>query len=325
MKKIYILFLVSCILLGVLGACTSQDDTVPRENTEKISKEKLTIAYQYGIAYAPYQIMQEKKLIEKYLPDIEVDWKIMNSGQAMNEGIISGDIDVAVMGVPPFLIGWDKGVPYKIYSAVIQQPLGLITYDESISSLSDFKLGDKIAVPSIGSIQHIMLSMASEKYLGDSKAMDPFVVNMSTPDGMQALLSKTEVKGHITTPPYYNLELENKGFRLVFSGDEVFGEPYTSIVGVASNKLFTEHKDVYEALYNATNDAMKYIQENPEETATLLSEKEGIAQDKMLSYIIADNINYGTESVGVIKMAEFMNKEGYISKIPNALEEIIHE
>ena len=64
------------------------------QNVAKASGDggTLTIAYQYGLAYAPMTIMQEQGLIEKnYDGDLEVEWLNLNSGQAINEGVLSGE------------------------------------------------------------------------------------------------------------------------------------------------------------------------------------------------------------------------------------------
>lgn len=316
MKRGLVLLFAVCAL--ALTACGK------KEAAQSDEKAKITIAYQYGSAYAPAQIMQAQEYLSKRLPNTKIEWKVFSSGAAINEGVVSGDIDIAMMGVAPFLIGWDKGVPYKIYSAISSQPMGLITYDENIKSLKDFKAGDKIAVVSYGSIQHIVLAMAAEKQLGDMHAMDDFIVNMAHPDGMQALISKQEVKGHMTTSPYYNQELD-MGFHEVISAEEAFQDNYSLIIGLASNDFYTKYPKMYEALCEATKEAMDYINSNLEETAAILAKNEGIETDTMLGYLQTKGSGYQTETVGVLNMAEFMKRAEFISKQPKDMSEVAFE
>ena len=85
------MILAVSMVLGVSGCGKSQKSTQDSGDTAKVK-----IAYQYGLAYAPLTIMQEQGLIEKnYDGDIEVEWVSLNSGSAINEGMASGDIDVA--------------------------------------------------------------------------------------------------------------------------------------------------------------------------------------------------------------------------------------
>ena len=44
--------------------------------------EQITVAHQYGMAYAPFEVMKEQKLIEKYYDGVEVEWATLNSGSA---------------------------------------------------------------------------------------------------------------------------------------------------------------------------------------------------------------------------------------------------
>ncbi|MEG2073285.1 MAG: ABC transporter substrate-binding protein, partial [Angelakisella sp.] len=64
---------------------------------------EISIAEQFGIAYAPLAIMKEKKLLEEKLPGITVNWKQFGGPTAIREGMLSGDIDIGFMGCAPVL------------------------------------------------------------------------------------------------------------------------------------------------------------------------------------------------------------------------------
>ena len=59
MKKI--IGLLFCILLVLSGCATKKDDTA--DSGTAAETKKLTIAYQYGLAYAPVAIVKEKNLL----------------------------------------------------------------------------------------------------------------------------------------------------------------------------------------------------------------------------------------------------------------------
>lgn len=330
-KKIISIMLTIAMTFSLV-ACGS-NNTNNTENTESAEnktdekstnkKDKITIAYQYGIQYAPVEIMQHQKMLEEKLPDVEIEYIIQPSGAAINEGVISGDIDVAYMGTGPFLIGYDKGVPYKMYSAISGISMGLITWDENINSLKDFKDNDKIAVVSIGSIQHILLSMAAEKELGDSKALDKYLVSMSHPDSLTALLSKTDIKAYLAAPPFYNKALKEEGFKEILSIPEMMGGDYNFIVGAVSNNFAENYPNELKALTEATNEAMDMVNNDLEKSAEILAEMEGTEKDEMLEYLEIEQGKYKNEITTVLEMAQFMEREGYISKAPESIEEIL--
>ena len=196
-RKITAILLAVSMVLGVSGCGKSQKSTQDSGDTAKVK-----IAYQYGLAYAPLTIMQEQGLIEKnYDGDIEVEWVSLNSGSAINEGMASGDIDVACMGIAPFITGVTAGIPYKMYGTIAAQPNELLTNEDTIHSLKDITDDKKISVVNVGSIQHILLAMLAKQELGDAHALDNNLVTMSHPDGMTALMSGS-VACQLTTAPY---------------------------------------------------------------------------------------------------------------------------
>ena len=146
-------------------------------NSEETKAQTLTIAYQGGIGYAPVHIMEAKKLIEKnFGEEITVNFVKLDSGAAINEGIIGGTIDIGCMGVAPAISGVAAGIPYKAISNLSSQSHGLMSNNKEITKLEDIKSEDKIALVNTGSIQHILLSMAAEKVLGDAHALDNNIV-----------------------------------------------------------------------------------------------------------------------------------------------------
>ena len=98
-------------------------------SSSESGSDSVTIAYQYGMAYAPFEVMKEQGLVEKYYDGAEVEYSILNSGSAINEGVVSGDVDIGAMGVGPAITGVTSGVPYKIAANVSAQPHKIMTND----------------------------------------------------------------------------------------------------------------------------------------------------------------------------------------------------
>ena len=315
-KKVVALFLVVCLCVSTFSACGGE-----KKEEEKDAKVTINIAYQYGMAYAPVIVMKEKKLIEKYCDNVEINWQVLNSGSAINEGVIAGDIQVAYMGVAPFITAVMKGTPYKLYGGCSTQPMGMMTNDSSIETLADFKGDDKIALVNVGSIQHIALAMAAKKELGDPNAMDDFISPMAHPDGMQALLSGA-VKGHLTSAPYLLQEFEDENLHEIPSVREAC--PNNVIIGTATQDLY-DNKPVYDALVSATQEAMDFLNDNPEEAAQLLYENEGLTLEKMTEYLKRDDVDYSLKATTVMSFATFMEEAAFIDKAPASLSEIAYD
>lgn len=265
-KKVIAVMLILIMTLS-LAACGGGDETAD-------GKTKLTIAHQYGIAYAPLEVMKQQKLIEKHYDGVEVEWSTLNSGSAINEGFLSGDIDVGAMGVGPAVTGVTSGVPYKICSNMSAQPHKIMTNNPNIKSLKDIT-DEKIALVNIGSIQHILLAMAAKEQLGDAHALDENIAAMAHPDGMSSLISGS-VDCHLTTSPYVFKEAEEDGITEVEALESVWPSGNSFIVAVASTDLQENNPELYDAVVAALAEAIDYINNNTAEAAEMLCEAEDV-------------------------------------------------
>lgn len=297
MKNLLLVFFIIFILTG----CNNR-------NTKEVK-----IAEQYGLAYAPVKIMKEKNFLEKRLPGVNVKWTKLANTTAIREAMLSDDLDVGFMAIPPFLIGYDGGMSWKIMTGLSKSPLGLVTNDSSIKSLKDFKVEDKIALPQPGSIQHILLSMACEEQLGRSDYLDNSLIAMKHPDGYQALESKKVIKAHFTSPPYLFQELNNENNNLIISGKEAFGGDFSFIVGVCREEFY-KNEIAYEAFISAIEDSINFIRDNQEETLQILSSEYDIEKEILNEYIYDKDMEYTKEIFGVKRFMEFMVKNKYIDK-----------
>ncbi len=312
--------LVGAIALALILVCVGLCGCSSEQKSD--GTNTLTVAYQYGLAYAPLVIMQEKGLVEKNYGDkLEVEWINLNSGSAINEGVLTGDIDVAGMGVGPFVTGATAGVPYKMYATLSAQPHKLMSNKEEIQTLADIGPEHKVSVVNIGSIQHILLAMLAEKELGDAHALDNNLVAMSHPDGMMALLSGS-VDCQLTTAPYIYEEMETEGVHEVKGLEEVWPEGSAFIVSVVSDKLIEEDPELYEAVVAATNEAIAFINDNPEEAAAIVASKQDYEEEDVLEWMQAPGCVYDSHLNGVMDMAIFMEENGFIEKAPGSFDEI---
>ncbi len=313
--------LILIILLSIMvffTSCSRKNQTAEEEAIQTI-----TIAEQFGLAYAPVQIMRLQQLIEKENPKVAVNWVQLENTAAIREAIVAGRVDAGFGGIPPFLIGWDSGMEWKIAIGLSSAPLGLVTKREGIKTIEDFTEQDKIILPQPGSIQHILLSMALERSYGDSHLLDNNLLTMSHPNGMSAMLSDASVAAHFTSPPYLFMELEQPGFSLLLTGKEAMGEEFTFIVGSVTRDLHDNRKKSYDAFLGAVAKAVDFITENPREAAELLAPEYNLDTDLLYSYLTYPGMDFTTSINGVMTFADFMKKNGYLKKLPDGEQEVV--
>lgn len=295
-----IVVLVSSLLLSACG---------------KKEEKSLSIGEQFGLAYAPLEIMKSKGFLEDALKkrglDIKVQWKKLGNTSAIRESMLSGDLDIGFTAIPPFLIGKDKGMDWRIIAGISKTSVSLVTKDPDLDSLSDLKDTHRIMLPQPGSIQHILLMMAAEKELGSASAYDGQLLSMAHPDGVTAFISGNKDLLHFTTPPYLQEELENGG-RILLDGRESFGGDFTFIVGICQERVFKD-AEVYESFKEALVKTMEYMQSDTEGTLAILSEAYEYETGELENYLSDGTTTFGTGVEGLDTFVEFMERNGLIS------------
>lgn len=267
-QRVYAVLLVVILFTTIFSGCSRKDmgeAQVMAEEKEKLST--IRVAKQFGLVYAPLMVAEKIDFFSKY--GLKVEWLTLGSGGTVREAMAANELDVAFMGIPPYLIGWDKGLPAKIAAGYCVTPVSLVAYDENIKTIQDFKPEHKIAVPSPGSIQHILLSMALKKRVGDPNALDDNLVALPHPDGAQAMLAKKDVVAHFTTPPYLFEEMEQPGYKVVLDGFDAFGQDFNFNVSIVTQSYHDNNPQGYAAFVQGLNEAMNWVNEHKEETAEL--------------------------------------------------------
>jgi NitT/TauT family transport system substrate-binding protein len=201
-------------------------------------------------------------------------------------------------------------------------PVTLQTYDESIISLADFMEEGRIAIPALGSLEHVLLSMALERELGNADALNDVLVLMSHKEAVAAMGEQRDITAHLSPPPYNFEELISPGVKTVVDGEEVFGAKFSSLVAVASNELYENNPKAYAALVMAIAEATEFIHENPEEAATILAPSLGQDAAVVLEYLTWPGMNFITTPLGLMGFSDFMQNAGFLTRTPGSIREI---
>lgn len=321
MAKRLLALVLTVMLISTLAGCGNKD-----EKTEQ-KKEKVVIAYQASVAYAPLIVMKEQKLLEKaYGDDIEVEYKVMDNGAAINDGITAGNIDVGAMGVSPAVTGVMAGVPYKIAFGLSAQPYAILTNQKNIKTLKDIKKNTKIAITQVNSQPHVLLGMACKEVLGDAHALDNNLEKLANPDGYSAMVSGA-IDCHMVISPFNFMEenSKEKAIHEIEVPEGIWENGDTFIVGMVSESLKKDKPKVYDALCKSVEDAIKYINANPKNTAEMLSSGYDESVEDIQEWITDERSVYSTKLQNVMKGVKFMVNEKFIDKGPSKLSEIAYD
>jgi NitT/TauT family transport system substrate-binding protein len=308
---------LSCLIAAVLAVVVAAASLGAADEARQ-----LRIVKQPGLGYLQLIVMREQKLLEKHVPGIEIEWRQLTSGPVIRDAMVAGQMDIGSGGLGPFIQAVDKGLDWKTLGALNEMPLFLNCARADIKGLKDLKPGDRIAMPAIGSIQHVALQMEAERELGNPKALNQQVVAMAHPDGTAALLSKREITCHLSSPPFQYEQLRDPGIHKVF-GYHAAGGAHTFNLTWASEKWLKANPRLAQAFLDALKDATAFIASKPAEAAQLYvaSEKSKSTPDQILEIMRQDGIKYTMTPSGLIKFAAFMQKIGMIKAVPASWRE----
>jgi NitT/TauT family transport system substrate-binding protein len=303
------------VAAAVAGGTAQGAQNAPRPET-------ITIAYQFGVGYAPLLIIKQQRLLEKAYPGLRVEWKQLASGTPITDGIIKGDIQIGAMGTGPMLVGWARGTNWKVIAPLDEADLWLMVRNPSIRTLNDLR-GKRIATPTATSIQAVALRKMAEVKLGNARALDSSLISMDHPDGMQALLSG-QIDAHFTSPPYQWLEL-GRGARALGKSYGYFGA-HSFLVTVVTQRFYADYTAFSNRFYRLVKQTIDLINKKPGVAAAILAREDATETTaaQFRRWITRKNsLTFTTRPRGLMRTAAFMEKIGLLNKVPRSWRELV--
>jgi NitT/TauT family transport system substrate-binding protein len=292
---------------------------------------ELRISRGYGIHYLPLFVMEQHKLVEKHaasadLGAIKTAWSAIDGGNQINDAMISGALDIATLGVPGFLVLWDKarGNARLEVSGIAGVSVGSMYVNSRIpghKSLRDFSSTDKIAVPGIKtSYAAVVLQMLAAKEFGDANyaKLDPLTVGIPYPESVAALISgKTEITAHVASPPFNTIVLDHPGIHRVVNSVDVLGQ-LPVIMAMATKRFHDANPKMVAAFLAALDEACRWVEQDKPAAAKLYVAAANVkTSEELVGRILADPDNkYAATPVGTMTFAAFMNRVGTLKNKP---------
>lgn len=292
---------------------------------------------QYGLPFLPQMVMEAQKLVEKHAGRsaggaIEVGWLTMAGPGALNDALLSGQIEFVNVAAPALATLWDKtrGTAQEVRAicSVQSMPYVLTTRNPAVKTIADFTERDRIAVPTVKiSGQAMALQMAAAKLWGIEHyaRLDPWTVSLGHPDAMQAMLSGQEVTAHFAVAPFQYYELAVPGVHQVLKTYDTIGGKHTNGIQVTSKKFHDANPAICAAVRVAHEEANAFIKREPKEAAqtylTLARDKRSSVDD-IVKMISDPDIDYTTTPANLMTLVEFMHKVGRIKRMPGTWKDM---
>jgi len=292
---------------------------------------EVRMATQFGIGTLPMVIVQQRKLLEKHLAAeglgaTKVSWRQFPGGNPMNEGLLSGSLDIVSGGATVFITLWarakDTPLAVRGVGAVSALPLELLTRNPNVNKIEDLGPNDRIAVTTLRvSVHAILLQMAAEKLWGPSgpERINRLTVQIPHGDAATAMISNAgEINNHFTAPPFQDFQRRHKHIRKISSAKEILGSTATYMIAYTTERFRADNPKTYKAFVAALQEAQEMTKKEPAEMAKLYLDhsKDNLTVEETVSLIKDPDSSFALTPQNVMPFATFMAKAGITKRAP---------
>jgi len=297
---------------------------------------RIVLGKQYGLPFLPQMVMEAHKLIEQHaakngVAGLEVGWETMGGPGALNDALLTGQIQFVTVAAPSLATLWDKtaGTPQEVRGlcAVQSMPYVLVTRNAAVKTIADLTADDRIAVPTVKiSGQAMALQMAAARLwgFGQYERLDPLTVSLGHPDALQAMLSG-QISTHFASAPFQYYELKLPGFHVVLKSYETTGGMHTNGLQVATRQFHDANPAICAAVMAAQDEANAFIRANPKEAARIyiaLANEKRSPVDEMAAMIADPDVEYTTTPARLMVLVDFMHKVGRLKRRPESWKDL---
>jgi taurine transport system substrate-binding protein len=275
--------LLAAAVLG-LAACGSDDDSsgasanasTSAASSKPAAPKSITIAYQ-AIPNGDLVVKHEGWL-EQALPDTKIEWKLFDSGGAVNEAVAAGSVDIGLAGSSPVSRGLSQPLPYEVpwIHDVIGKAEALVVKDD-ITSIEQLK-GKKVATPLASTSHYSLLAALADAGLSskDVKVID------AEPDDIYAAWSRGDIAGAYVWNPNLAKIIKDGGHVLVSSEDLAKEGKTTYDLAVVTKDFAGKHPDAVKTWVAQQDKAVKLYRSDPNAAAAAVAAELNLKADEVL-------------------------------------------
>ena len=312
MKRVVLFLIAGALLLGLVGGCGgSGAETV------------VTVNSSGNYIVAALVIMQEEKLLEKYLPEgYTVRWKNIATSTEIRDAMLTGDVNLSAPALSTVISSLENGIPFRILSYMSTPVYKMYTSRPDLEDLDGLGPQGKISVTGYSGSMHLaFLAYCKEKY-GDLNYFQSNLVVMPNTEALASLSSGSGVDVSLFQFSTNLLAEADPNIRLLEDITDVAGQYGVGQACITTEDYAAQHPEVIAAFLDAQQEAIELFYQQPERVADLLIAS-GIDIDRQdLLDAMPDSGPSGVLTAGQYDtLANFMYEAGMLSKAPKNLED----
>ena len=296
----------------------------------------IRFAQQQSIGYLQFDVIKHQHLLEKRaaelgVPDLKVDWATFSGPDMMNDGLLSGAVDIVAGGVPGLLTIWSRtrGTSQEVrgVSALTQGSSKLNTNNPAIHSIKDLLPTSRITLPAVRvSIQAVVLEMAAAQAFGDANynKLDGQTITLSPADSSTGLLSGSGgFDCAFTPPPFPDLQLRSPKIHTILDSSDITGDTSASVLWT-SKRFHDANPKLFRALLDSLKEASDFINQHRRDALAYYVEdsRTSLTVDDLEKITTEPHASFGVIPQGVEKFAAFMAKTGAVKAAPASWKDV---
>lgn len=262
-KKLTIMGSAIVLAAGLLAGCGSS------ESAGSSQKEKtVVIGYFPNIDHAPAMVAKEKGYYEKELgKGVKVEYKTFPDGGAFMTALKTGDIDAGLVGPGPVMNNFTNGADVKILAGASSGGTAIVASKKSgINSVEDFN-GKTFITPGVGCTHDVQMETFLQDYGISSARIGGTLKHVTgNPAQYANMFESGKVDLAAVPEPWASQLVKQVGAKVIVDSSKIsYGQTLPNTILVSSGKKIKEDKDVIAKIVKAQEEAIAFIEKNPEE------------------------------------------------------------
>ena len=303
-----------CVLMiqGVNLAAGGGRQTASEEYVLKVG-----IGITAGLCTAPFFIAGEKGFYaEEGLKYEEIKIDVNQTHQLLTTGQIDVSNFLLAGLIQPLANGLDVKIPLGLHTGCIKV---LADPDSTIMTVADLR-GKRIGISGLGAPPALIAQryLAREGINVGPNGGEVEWLTFNQGDLALALERKQVDAIALNDPAAWIVEREGKGRVIIDTTTDEYLKDEICCVVEASSRVYEQHPEALEKAVRALQKAVRYVQENPEETARLMAEKNYVAGDPEVNAQVLKSYTYRASVSGakeaILRNAHDLQRIGVVDQ-----------
>ncbi len=320
MKRIVSTVIV-LLMVSLMTACGGNSAS-PSDTGYTADVFRINCGVSYGSVVT--QIIKLHGLLDGKLPDgVSIEWSYIESSSNVRDALSAKQVDIAVASIPTIIAAIENGAPIAVLSNSAAQSAYVFSNNPDIKSLDDIGPTHKISSSTLGGTYGLAFMMVCKEIYGDAQKFSQNFLTMSNSDTLISLASSKEIDCAILGFPSLAEARKMENLTPIYDLLPVMRENSLTQINVASQEFAESNPVLVQAFLDASQEAMDFLNDNPEEAAALLSQQYGdVAPSEIEEQIKGVPFTLEISETAYDSVAQLMHETGILSNPPKKFSEL---